>query len=279
MSQFEEIGSQYSVLSMSLHGKLECCCYHKAIQPLIRHDTTVIDFACGAGFYSFRLLDWGASCVTGIDNAQAMIDAAEAALKTEYSHYASRANFVLGDGREPQLFKQPNGSQGFRLATASWFIEHGKDLQELTSMFRTVSINLEPDGVFFCLCLPPVQDFGSIIAKSKDTAAARRESGVETEYTSELEGGIGYNLLVHVYSQPAGPSSQSADEFTISGYHLKKSIYEEAARAGGMRGKLEWRSVDSSQESLDALGLSHENASWAKAQLDLVMSFLVVSKT
>lgn len=109
MSQYDNIGSDYNIIKTLPYNRLEQHNFRKTVQPFLSgSDTSVIDFACGTGFYSSLLLSWGAPSLTGMDLSPAMVDGANARLASAVS--SGSANFVVGDGFQPQLYPHPSSS-------------------------------------------------------------------------------------------------------------------------------------------------------------------------
>lgn len=95
-----------------------------------------------------------------------------------------------------------------------------------------------------------------------------KELWPRNEYTEELESGEGWGL--HVYFDDDG-----ADVMT---WHLRKEVYEQAARDGGMKGKLEWRrEVLPGEEWKKAYGLRGEEE-WKVKEKNPHLGILIVCR-
>lgn len=255
MPEYDTIGTQYDVIKTASYNRVEQSNFRNSVEPFLQnHGTTILDFACGTGFYSELLLKWGSPSMTltGLDISSAMVDGASARLaKTPYT---SRAHFLHADGAAPKFYGPP-GSEGFDVATGAWFLNYAKDKQELTAMFNCISTNLSPKGVFVGICMPPTDDVaGQARAFNSEPLLAR--GGVRYEYGDELKNRDGFPCHVFAIPPPGSPPSVKGVDFWT--YHLKKSVYEKAARNGGMNGKLEWRSCDFPEDYQEELGLSDE---------------------
>lgn len=212
--QYNVIGTQYDVIKTTMFARLEHVKMQQAVEPLLRAEgdkVAVIDWGCGTGFYSQRLLGWGAASVTGVDVSSAM--------------------------------------------------------------FRSVSLNLKPAGVFVGVCYDATDD----LAACTDQPVMRRV-GVKLEYPEALDNGLGYR--VHVFGSPPPGSDASIRGVDFWTYHLKKSVFEEAARAGGMRGKLEWHNCAfAGDEWRRELGLDGDDEGWRLLRERPQLSVLVLRKT
>ncbi|GLA78713.1 hypothetical protein CBS63078_11144 [Aspergillus niger] len=206
MAQYDSIGSQYDVIKTTFFNRVEQFNFRKNVEPYLQnHDTTVIDFACGTGFYSHLLLSWGAASLTGIDISHKMLAGAISRLSA--TSFAPRASFVQGDGVQPQPYLVA-GSEGFDIATGVWFLNYARDMEQLTCMFRSISINLKSTGVFVGVCPCPTDDVASLAAKSYNGPL----TGVRFEYPEALDNGLGYRKHVIVESPPGSdPSIQGVD--------------------------------------------------------------------
>ncbi|KAJ5943792.1 toxA protein [Penicillium verrucosum] len=115
MSQYDSIGTQYDMVKTTFFNRVEQFNFRKHVEPFLQKPhTTVIDFACGTGFYSHLLLSWGAASLIGIDISHAILAGAVARLSA--TSFASRACFLQDDGFQPQCYPVA-GSKGFDVAT------------------------------------------------------------------------------------------------------------------------------------------------------------------
>ncbi|KAK5990824.1 hypothetical protein PT974_09097 [Cladobotryum mycophilum] len=256
MTQYDSIGSQYEVIKMIPQSRLEQFNFRRSVQPFLDVEgTTVIDYACG------------------MDISPAMVKGAVSRLSS--TPFADRARFLVGDGTKIESYV-PAGMTGFDIATGAWFLNYAKDLEELTGMFRSIATNLTSDGTFVGICLYATDDIsaqGEVCERP-----ALRKTGVKFQYEEELENGQGHRLHVIAYPPPRAPPHIKGVDFFC--YHLKRSIYEEAARAGGLTGKLEWRKcIFLGEDWRWEMGLEDDEEGWRAIQDSPRLSILVVRKT
>ncbi|KAM4067004.1 methyltransferase [Hirsutella rhossiliensis] len=227
MAQYDSLASSYDILDRLPYRAMEVHNVRLAMEPLLRPNMAVLELACGTGFYSSRLLDWGVDSLTAMDISPAMLAAAAARVPAHVQ--AGRARFVEGDGTKPQSFA-PDGSPGcFDLAVGAWFLNYAHCKSELVSMFQSISLNLTSDGLFVGVVPHPTNHLGPrAAAHGKEPL---NKMWPRNEYTEELESGDGWWLRVFL-------NDEGVDFRTC---HMKRQVYEEAARLGGMKGKLEWR--------------------------------------
>src|SRR4051794_25830319 len=99
---------------------------------------SVIDLACGEGYYSRELRRRGAARVLGVDLSGAMIGLAEA----EEARDPLGVEYRVGDAR---ALEEPGQ---FALAFAAYLLNYARTAEELTRMCRAVAHALKPGGRF-----------------------------------------------------------------------------------------------------------------------------------
>ncbi|KAM3541852.1 hypothetical protein ARSEF1564_005220 [Beauveria bassiana] len=228
MTQYDRIGEQYTDVFDSLpYRAMEVVNVYAALEPILRPDLHVIEFACGAGFYTDKLLLWGAGSVTGIDISKRMIELA--CLRLAPAPYNNLARFVVSDGTAPRSHSAGGEMEAYDIAFAAWFLNYSATAAELTAMFTSVAINLKSTGVFIGVVPHPTENLEAR-AEACATAPLNRLYP-RNEYTGELESGDGWGLRVYL-------DDQGTNFMT---YHLRPSVYKNAARAAGFKGRFEWR--------------------------------------
>lgn len=272
MTQYDKIGSKYDSIKNTLFNRLEQLNFRKNVQPfLLDFERTVLDLGCGTGFYSERLLEWGACSVTGVDISPVMLIGARARLN--HGPFAARAVFVQGDGLEPRVYG--GEAHHFDVVTGAWFLNYAKDPAELENMFTTISANLKPSGAFVSICLHHSDDVEAFQACYSPDLWAK--TGVHYRYHEELPDHVGFSFKVKVSSSMGSPAATGLE---FQSYHLRKSLYESAARSAGMRGKLEWRQCEfPGKEWRQAIGLHHDEAAWQHMQTNPQLGILVLWKS
>ncbi|KAH0492030.1 hypothetical protein TgHK011_003427 [Trichoderma gracile] len=235
MSQYDAIGASYDVLEQLPYRAVEKDNVYTAIKPLLKPGAYVLDLACGTGFYSSHLLTWGAEYVLGVDISAAMLERAVSRLSPEVS--AGRAQFILGDGAIPRSFAPDNSRGFFSVVFGAWFLNYASNRDQLVAMFTNISLNLKSNGVFVGVVPHPTEDIRKRAEASKQFLL--RQYFPRNEYVDELTSGDGWGLRVFL----------SDDGVSFMTWHMKKSVYEEAARLGGLRGRLEWRYETMGEES------------------------------
>ncbi|PTB64969.1 S-adenosyl-L-methionine-dependent methyltransferase [Trichoderma citrinoviride] len=235
MPQYDSIGASYNVLEELPYRAVEKHNVYTAINPLLKPGARVLEVACGTGFYSSHLLTWGAGYVMGMDISSTMLESAVTRLSSEIA--SGKAQFMLGDGAIPQSFAPDNSSGFFSMVFGAWFLNYASSKEDLVAMFTNISLNLEPGGVFVGVVPHPTDDIQKRAEDCKQDPL--RQYYPRNEYVEELASGDGWSLRV----------SLNEGGLDIMTWHMRKSVYEEAARMGGLRGKLEWRYETLGEES------------------------------
>ncbi|TQV98401.1 methyltransferase-like protein [Cordyceps javanica] len=227
MTQYDVLSDKYNVIDSLPYREMEAQNLFETLKPLLQNKPRVIDFACGTGFYTLKLLEWGAGSVTGVDISEPMLTAAAARLAK--TPYAPLASFIAGDGTQPAAAHTADGrAEWYDVALGVWFLNYSDSRASLTAMFRSVALNLKPGGVFVGVVPHPTEDLAG-------RAEVYRRGSLDrmppcNVYTEALRSGDGWGLRVRL------------DEDTeFMTYHLRPRVYEEAARAAGLRGEFTWR--------------------------------------
>jgi ubiquinone/menaquinone biosynthesis C-methylase UbiE len=231
-SQYDAIGSKYDSFKTLPTSAIEEASFKEAIQPWLAKfpHARVLDLACGTGFYSRKLLDWGAGYVLGVDSSTGMVDAAKGPLRRD-SSYTGRLNFRVGNALD---LGKVDDEGPFHIVVGVWLLNYAGDLGGMTSMYRTISANLEDGGVFIAVTPPPVEDLDDFV-KSWTNITTRYMNAlpVQVDYYEKLESGEGWKTEIRSLTEGA--------QYSFRNFHLRKTVYEEAARSGGLDGKLEWK--------------------------------------
>ena len=170
------------------------------------------------------MLDWGATSIIGVDISQGMINIAQAAASKRPD--AAKCNFMVADCKEP--FDAGHGQ--FDLIFAAWLLNYNADQAEATAMFENISAHLKPGGRF--VTVMPHAEEDPMVCINRINLDFAEEYGYHVEYRGPHEPGYYVQLKFDV-NPPV--------EF--GNYYLPKSLYENAAREGGMRGKLTWEEI------------------------------------
>jgi len=168
---------------------------------------TVLDVACGEGFYTRMLRQRGAARVTGVDLSQGMIDLA----RTQESQHQLGIDYVVADARE---FSQ---TEPFDLTVAAYLLNYASTPDELQAMCDGIARSLKPGGRFVTVNSNPALAF--------PTAPSYRKYGFETSVQGDWNEGAPIKWTFHLSDGP----------FDIENYYLSPATHEEAFRKAGFR--------------------------------------------
>jgi len=168
---------------------------------------SVIDLACGEGYYTRLLRHAGARSVLGVDLSACMIDLASKQERTS----PLGIEYRVGDVKA----LEPTASHD--LAVAAYLLNYARDRQELAAMCRGVAGALTPGGRFITVNQNPDLDVAAI--------PNYRDYLFEVERVGEVAEGVPIRWTFHLDDGP----------LSIENYHLDREIHEEALRAAGFR--------------------------------------------
>jgi SAM-dependent methyltransferase len=187
---------------------------------------SVLDLACGEGFYARALRHQGAARVVGVDLSEGMI----ALARQEEARKPLGIEYRVGDAREV------DGAAGFDLVVAAYLLNYARTAEELREMARAVARSLKPGGRFVAVNNNPDQPleyFGSgrPYGFVKSTPGNLR-AGDPIVFTIFLDGG---------------------GSFDITNYYLSRRAHEEALTAAGLR-DVRWHPPRVSPEGVAQFG-------------------------
>jgi toxoflavin synthase len=167
---------------------------------------SVLDLACGEGYYSRIFKSLGAARVVGVDLSHKMIDLARA------SESESRlgVEYVLGDA----ITFQPD--QAFDIVAAAYLLNYADTAGKLLAMCQAVSRCLGPGGRFVTVNNNPCQ--------APQRFAATRKYGFVKSASEQLRAGTPITYTVF----------QDDGSFTFDNYYLNLDTHEQALEAVGL---------------------------------------------
>jgi toxoflavin synthase len=174
-------------------------------------DKSVVDLACGEGFYTRLLRLQGAGKVVGVDLSEAMIELARA----EERQHPLGIEYLVQDGRDLRL------NQEFDLAIAAYLLNYARSRDELTSMTRGIARCLKPGGRFVTANTNSDANFLKL--------PSFRKYGFELRIGSELIEGAPITWVFHLDN----------GSIEVENYYLDAATHEEAFRAAGFR-EIRW---------------------------------------
>ncbi|MFG3224621.1 class I SAM-dependent methyltransferase [Kitasatospora sp. NPDC048194] len=187
---------------------------------------SVLDLACGTGFYSREFMRRGAKEVLGVDISGEMIAVAREFERRE----PLGARYEVGDVAELAPL-----DRRFDIALAVQCLNYAQSRAELERMCRNIHRNLVPGGELFVFAQKPDYRFD---------CASLEKYGFRCEPTGE-EIEIGPRARVTALLDP--------QPISILGVVPRRQVYEESLRAAGF-GELEWVPLQVSEAGVREYG-------------------------
>ncbi|KAL6714212.1 hypothetical protein ACLMJK_008707 [Lecanora helva] len=219
-AQYDNIGTAYDEMKKFPVALLERANVKTALAPYIK-GANVLDLACGTGYYCQKCLEWGAARVTGVDISKTMIAAAQKATADD-----ARVSFQVADCSVP--IRHDGGP--FDIVLGSWLLNYASCREEMVRMHLNIAMNLKDGGRFIGVTPDPTDDPKTRIEEVL-AADPPPHPDVTVTVKSEIQDGVETHLVART----------KAGEVEFDGYMLRKAVYEESARQGGMLGPLMWK--------------------------------------
>ncbi|MGV9457326.1 class I SAM-dependent methyltransferase [Streptomyces sp. NPDC003635] len=202
---------------------------------------SVLDLACGTGFYSRELKRRGATDVFGVDISGEMIVAAREIEQRD----PLGVRYEVGDVEELGSLEQR-----FDIALGVQCLNYAEDIPAMERMCRNIHQNLVPGGEFFVLAQKP--DYGF------DNPSLERY-GFRCEPAGEIETGTRVRVTALLEPQP----------ITIVSSAPRRDVYEKCLRAAGFSA-VEWVPLTVSEAGLREYGEDFWADLVAKPPLELL---------
>lgn len=136
-------------------------------------------------------------------------------------------DFTLADCSKPTRY----AGGPFDVVFGAWLLNYAPDRAGLVDMFRNIEMNLADGGHFVSITVPPADDpTASVEAEYRVRPPPAGSGGLVYWKTRDVEDGIYF----HVHGKT------EVGDVDFDCYHLRKGVYESAAREAGLRGELRW---------------------------------------
>ncbi|WP_245219497.1 class I SAM-dependent DNA methyltransferase [Pseudomonas parafulva] len=174
------------------------------------HGKSILDVACGFGYFGRQLRQRGARKVVGVDISQKMIDLA----REESARTGDDLEFHVRDASKMEKLGN------FDMVVAAWLFNYASSLDDLENMFKCVAANLSTGGTLVAYTVEPDFELG---------LGNFTSYGVNVR--TEEPWGPGYRHQAEFVTQPPSP-------FTF--YRWGRADYERAAKNAGFS-SLRWQ--------------------------------------
>jgi toxoflavin synthase len=190
---------------------------------------TVLDLACGEGYYTRELKRRGATRVVGVDLSHEMI----ALAKTEETRAPLGIEYLVGDVRSLNVPGQ------FDLTFAAYLLNYARTAEELTQMCRAVANSLRPAGRFVTANNNP--------AEPPANFAMGRPYGYSKRVVGDFVEGA---PIIWEFFLADGSSIE------VTNYCLGVKTMEDAFRTAGLC-EVRWHAPEVSPEGVHEFGSGH----------------------
>ena len=166
---------------------------------------SVLDLACGEGFYTRLIRHRGAARVHGLDLSEGMIALAQA----QEARQPLGVTYAVADAREL------SDEDPVDLTVAAYLLNYARTRAELQEMCDGIARSLKPGGRFVTVNTNPALDLTA--------APSYRKYGFETTAVGQWQEGTPIQWTFHLADGP----------FSIENYHLGVAAHEEAFERAG----------------------------------------------
>ncbi len=229
-SQYDSIAGGYQQTKQSpLRQYVEAYTFFNLLGDV--KGLSVLDLACGEGFYTRGIRGQGAARVLGIDISAEMI----ALARQQEKAAALGIEYRVGDVAEM------NPDERFDLVSAAYLLHYAVDVQQLGEMCRRIASSLRPGGRLVSISENPAQPLTDY--------AAFAQYGFNKEY---LQPGVNGSEIR--YSMVAGTQL-----IRFEARYYTRDTYEQALRAAGFT-EVRWHELQLDPQGAEVLGAEYWRA-------------------
>lgn len=186
---------------------------------------SVLDLACGEGYYTRQVRQRGAARAVGVDLSERMVQLA----RSQETAAPLGVEYVVGDARGLDL------GERFDLVTAGYLLNYAATEAELLAMCQVIARHLRPGGRFVTV--------NNNSDQPPESFDQDRPYGFVKHLVGELREGAPIN---YTFFLDEGP-------FEITNYYLSVATHERAFQAAGLR-DVRWHPPRVSAEGLASFG-------------------------
>lgn len=238
MAVYDSIGPKYDVVGSLPFKVLEEQNCRTSVAAHLTPGCRVLELACGSGFYTERLLRWGAGSITAVDISATMLDLARERLS---GNKEQTVRFMQGDAGTLTHYESPGY---FDVVFAGWLLNYAQDRDELAAMFRNIAANLKAGGHFIGVVYPHMDMEHIAERKRRFAEPPMNRLWARNDYFQQI-GDQGWKIHIDLDEQTRFDS-----------IHLTGAIYDEAmTEAGFDAANAAWREQIPGDEWKEKLGL------------------------
>ncbi|MEJ2098784.1 MAG: methyltransferase domain-containing protein [Desulfobacterales bacterium] len=221
---YDQIARQYKASKkLAFREIVEWYSYNKLLGDVSQN--SVLDLACGEGFYSRRIKRKGAQRVVGVDISEKMIQLAKQQEKDE----PLGLEYLVGDVMELEKV----GS--FDLVVASYLLNYAQTKEQLLLMCRAIAANLKSGGRFVSINNNPEQ--------KPESFSLCKKYGFTKSISEPLTEGAA--ITYEFYRQ--------GQRFRIDNYYLSRQIHEWAFKRVGFK-TIRWHKIEAAPDGIQKFG-------------------------
>lgn len=221
---YDKFARQYKASkSLPFRKYIEWYSYHKLLGDISQK--SVLDLACGEGYYTRRIKKMTAATVVGVDISEKMIELA----KQQEKNDPLGIEYLIGD----VMLIGKIGS--FDLVVASYLLNYSRTKEQLLKMCQTVAVNLNSGGRFVSINNNPDQPPESFPICEK------------YGFTKSLSGPLkeGAAITYEFF--------RSGQKFQFDNYYLSTETHDWAFKQAGLT-HIRWHKTEVSPDGLNIFG-------------------------
>lgn len=240
MTQYDKIAKEYT--SFENRAVLRNSLVDPAFFSLLGDvkGKSVLDLACGSGYFTRPIKRLGANLVLGVDISQEMIRLA----KDEETARPLGIDYFVGDVADIPVFGK------FDLVTAGFLLHYASTKKELEEMCNGIAKNLAPNGRFVTLNNSPVYPTSNT-----------PQYGKTIEALEPIRDGSRLRLKFY--------NKDQTQNCSFDFFHWSQESYESALEKAGLK-DIRWIDIHPTEEAITKLGKDFWNA-WNKEPTTILL--------
>ena len=223
IAYYDTIAEQYKKSKELPYRLIEEYTYFNLLGELI--DKSLLDLACGEGFYTRKFKQKGAKQVLGVDISEKMIELA----RQEEIRKPLGIKYIVHDVIEL------GNIDCFDLVVASYLLNYAQTKEQLLKMCQTISANLKPGGRFISL--------NDNLEQPPESYSLCEKYRFIKSISEPLQEGTPITLTFFLDGQ----------KFSFDNYYLSQATYEWAFRTVGFK-EVHWHQPIVSPEGEQKFG-------------------------